>query len=755
MDLPALPFTVLDTETTGLIPRVNRIIEFASMRIERGDVVDTYEQLFSVPQSIPLAVQVLTRIRDADLEGKPVFADLHKDIQERIGSDTILVGQNISFDLHMLKGEGIDLTRRPWIDTSMLASLLFPELPSYSLGSVSALLHLRHEPMHRALGDVRATLELLERCWQRLQELPEDYLAPLRSIMERSPEGYRRFFAALGKDATAAQKPAWLAMPAIQAAAPPFPANITVPPLPERGTVQLIEEPLHPGFSQQLLSALAKADGVHWVGVKNLDATLRLLSLSEGVRVVRSPSDILDPESTALLAQQQQYSADEATLATKLAWYEPRLRSELPLHGDEIPIWNGKVSCTETSEEYRSQFEPGASVYLLNHWQLLHMLADPEHPGHAAMSHDAHIVIDDASMLEDTATKAYGWYCPVTDIRAAAEGNEALTRFTDLLQLWIEKTRAFQDVRYLIPANVCDAESAGLRHQLNELLAGDSLAANAPIRRHLSDLAKILDPDAFGGRICWLEQRQDGNQYLQSVPEHIGAFLQKNLYNAYPTTLLIPPGSSENLRTILPPGTKTTVHEVAEGVPCGIDILFDPKKTIDDILANPPEGKSVILAQSRKHIEDAYVRHAIPLEEKEVTLICQNFSGGMGRMRAAFAAAPGTAIWIMTPWSFELVDLPGTPLHHLFLESLPFDHPAHTVLSKRAAHFRNAFEEYALPRLLHRLFRLLRTFGRNCAPGADVVILDARLESKRYGKNIWQYLQQFCGDDSVQQASLW
>ena len=73
MKLPPLPLVVLDTETTGFVPKVHRIIEFASMRAEGGEVTEMYEQLFSIPGEVPPQVQVLTRIKPAELVGKPTF----------------------------------------------------------------------------------------------------------------------------------------------------------------------------------------------------------------------------------------------------------------------------------------------------------------------------------------------------------------------------------------------------------------------------------------------------------------------------------------------------------------------------------------------------------------------------------------------------------------------------------------------------------------------------------------------------------
>ncbi|MEK7591011.1 MAG: 3'-5' exonuclease, partial [Patescibacteria group bacterium] len=109
MQYPPLPFVVLDTETTGFVPRVHKVIEFASMRIEGGEIVDTYEQLFHADE-VPPVVEALTRIRTLHIQDKPQFADKQQEILSHIGEGTLIVGQNVLFDLGMLKGEGLDLT---------------------------------------------------------------------------------------------------------------------------------------------------------------------------------------------------------------------------------------------------------------------------------------------------------------------------------------------------------------------------------------------------------------------------------------------------------------------------------------------------------------------------------------------------------------------------------------------------------------------------------------------------------------------
>ena len=128
MKLPPLSFAVLDTETTGFVPRANRIIEFACVRVEQGKIAAQFEQLFSIPGTVPDAVRVLTRIGQEEISGKPLLENKREEILGFIGKDTLIIGQNITFDIGMLKGEGIDLSSNPYVDTAMLASLVFPEL---------------------------------------------------------------------------------------------------------------------------------------------------------------------------------------------------------------------------------------------------------------------------------------------------------------------------------------------------------------------------------------------------------------------------------------------------------------------------------------------------------------------------------------------------------------------------------------------------------------------------------------------------
>jgi len=114
-------------------------------------------------------------------------------------------------------------------------------------------------------------------------------------------------------------------------------------------------------------------------------------------------------------------------------------------------------------------------------------------------------------------------------------------------------------------------------------------------------------------------------------------------------------------------------------------------------------------------------------------------------MEAEFLASEQATVWILTPWMYEGTELPRNSADRIVLDALPFDHPGQVVFGKRKDHHRNGFEDYALPRVECRLFRVLRTFCRERKENGEMIVLDKRLREKGYGRRITQYLSQFGG----------
>ncbi len=64
-------------------------------------------------------------------------------------------------------------------------------------------------------------------------------------------------------------------------------------------------------------------------------------------------------------------------------------------------------------------------------------------------------------------------------------------------------------------------------------------------------------------------------------------------------------------------------------------------------------------------------------------------------------------------------------------------------MQRRKDHWRSAFMDYCVPRVQHRLFRLLRAYSKHRKPEGDVVVLDKRIYEKDYGRLLRSYIEQF------------
>jgi len=699
MPLPKFPFVVLDTETTGLIPRSDKVIELAIVRFEEGEKVAEYESLFTVDTTISPVARVLTRLTAPDLQGKPTITSELPRI-EKLLQGAVIIGQNILFDIEMLKGESVPVENSPWIDSAMLASIVYPEAESYSLGYLSTFLNLPHEPKHRAMGDVTATTALLEKLSARFQELPKETILKLKNMGEKGPEGYAMFFAEL----EGGKKSSW---------------SLTA------------KRVIHD--REQDLPAPKKERT--WLAVKNLDATLKEVKKIPYTPIF-APPFLLDPERGQALLAQERFTADELTLAIKLLLYSPKAHADFPLHGNERDVWNGKLACTKESKAYGAQFK-GTGHVIVDHRQLLELLLH-EHE-HAPKEGEA-IIMSDASMLEDTATKAFKWSCATDPLRAAAEGNPELTSFLDAYQMWLERVRNFQDIRYLVAADLTSKEAKGLRERMEALHA---TPLPELVQERLVDLQKILDPKNLSNRITYIEQFRDGGQVLQSVPLNIASALDQLLYEKYQTTLLLPPGELLSFASIVPPGAK--VDQATDAFEEQAPLRYaEPELSLDRLLPRV-DGKVVCLISSKREIEKIFVEHAERLEEQGITLIGQGLSGGQGRMQAEFNAAEDRAVWLITPWTYEGIELPPASVDHLWIATMPFDHPSNAILSVRAERYGGKeFDLYFVPRLLHRLFRILRTYAKHRKEDGDILILDQRLKQRAYGKRVMEYLAGLC-----------
>lgn len=167
----------LDTETTGLLePRLADLIHqpfmteiyLAKFDLETFEIVAEYETLVNIPIPVPEHITRITGIDDNMLIGQPTFDMVACDIFDFCESSDLVVGQNLMFDLEVLRisCERYDVPQFiPKYKTKECTIEM--SYPMYNRRlKLSKLYHMAtgkaHEGAHRASADVKATLEVYQ-----------------------------------------------------------------------------------------------------------------------------------------------------------------------------------------------------------------------------------------------------------------------------------------------------------------------------------------------------------------------------------------------------------------------------------------------------------------------------------------------------------------------------------------------------------------------------------------------------------------
>ena len=157
-------YAVIDLEATGGKLGEERIIEVAIFMFDGRRIVDQFITLVRPDVPITPFVQKLTGIRESDVQTAPRFHEIAKRIVQ-MTEGAVFVAHNAPFDYRILREEfarlGFDYLRVV-LDTIPLTEKFLPGMPSYCLSTLCAELNIPHTRKHRADGDARATVHLLQ-----------------------------------------------------------------------------------------------------------------------------------------------------------------------------------------------------------------------------------------------------------------------------------------------------------------------------------------------------------------------------------------------------------------------------------------------------------------------------------------------------------------------------------------------------------------------------------------------------------------
>ncbi len=158
---------IFDTETTGLDPREDRIIELGCVELSNRFPTGRTMHVFINPEgrSVSPEAQAIHGISDTDLADKPVFADILQEFLDFIDGAK-LVAHNANFDIGFINAE-LERLGQPYIDPSRVVDTLAIARRKHPMGpnSLDALcrrygIDNSHRTKHGALLDAELLAEI-------------------------------------------------------------------------------------------------------------------------------------------------------------------------------------------------------------------------------------------------------------------------------------------------------------------------------------------------------------------------------------------------------------------------------------------------------------------------------------------------------------------------------------------------------------------------------------------------------------------
>jgi DNA polymerase III epsilon subunit family exonuclease len=184
-DWARMPLVVLDVETTGLDPELDRVIELGLVLVDHGVVTAKTSWLVQPGIAVPKEALDVHGITDEQLQAAPPFAAIRDELLA-LTANRLPVAYNAPFDRAFLAAELGRTGGRPasfdesteWIDPLVWARSLLPKEGGYKLSEITKRLEIELVDAHRAAADAEATAKVL--LWLGPQ-MPATYVRLIRS----------------------------------------------------------------------------------------------------------------------------------------------------------------------------------------------------------------------------------------------------------------------------------------------------------------------------------------------------------------------------------------------------------------------------------------------------------------------------------------------------------------------------------------------------------------------------------------------
>ena len=162
-----LCFVVFDSETTGLDPIRDDVVQLGAVRIVNGKIVqgEVFDRLVNPGRPIPPASTAVHHVSDEMVADAPAFDEVCRAFH-KFSENAVIIAHNAPFDMAFLRrqSKGTDIAfDHPVLDTVHLSAVVFGGSAEHTLDALCDRLDVTipDDVRHTALGDALATAEAL------------------------------------------------------------------------------------------------------------------------------------------------------------------------------------------------------------------------------------------------------------------------------------------------------------------------------------------------------------------------------------------------------------------------------------------------------------------------------------------------------------------------------------------------------------------------------------------------------------------
>jgi DNA polymerase III epsilon subunit family exonuclease len=163
---------VLDTETTGLDHKTEKLIEIAAVKMKNGEILETFTSLVNPEKPIRHSSFLIHNISEEMVQDAPPIGEVLPKFMEFVG-DYSYVAHNAIFDYSFINEASKAVYGKRFlnnrIDTFEMYRAVFPDEQSHGLNSLLRRFGYEEDVLHRALDDAMC----LAKVYPPLRELYE------------------------------------------------------------------------------------------------------------------------------------------------------------------------------------------------------------------------------------------------------------------------------------------------------------------------------------------------------------------------------------------------------------------------------------------------------------------------------------------------------------------------------------------------------------------------------------------------------